>query len=105
MRTDRDHLPAARQRELDEVVRVLFAKFMRQGFEKALPRRRGVDPQLAEVRADHRCSRGGYDGASVWMISRPRERVRWLRRPLMSSPPSGVGINSSALADDRWALG
>ncbi|MEO6388177.1 MAG: hypothetical protein ABIT16_04320 [Croceibacterium sp.] len=43
----------------------------------------------------------GCFGASFWMISSVRNRVRWLRRPLMNSRPSGVGASSAALADDR----
>jgi predicted nucleotidyltransferase/HEPN domain-containing protein len=41
MRTDLDHLPAAKQRELEEVVRILFAEF-REATENATGRRKSA---------------------------------------------------------------
>ncbi|WP_338111200.1 hypothetical protein [Sphingobium yanoikuyae] len=41
MRTDLDHLPAAKQRELEEVVRILFAEF-REATENATGRKKSA---------------------------------------------------------------
>ena len=41
MRTDLDHLPAAKQRELERIVEILFEEF-RAGVEDATGRRKGA---------------------------------------------------------------
>ena len=41
MRTNLDHLPAAKQRELEEVVRILFAEF-REATENATGRKKSA---------------------------------------------------------------